>query len=275
MSGDSFWEQWKTDPEGDDKPAGEPAPAPGAPVDADVLAAWLKSLPPNDPLAPPPSAERPAAEEKPAAPWPPAQPVDPFASSDSGTVDDWDLVFDEPPGAAGIRVSPPVYGQQAEPQPAADFGSPAAPPEAPAGGFDAVPPPAAPAQPAPAASPFGPAPPAPQPVQPSPDLQPLRLEVTMGRRTIEQEITGEALIGRPDVTRGIHPEIDLRLDDAVSRRHAKIFVQDGKYILTDLNSTNGTMHNRRLLQAEAQVPLQAGDVVEVGEITQIKVIEAP
>jgi pSer/pThr/pTyr-binding forkhead associated (FHA) protein len=89
------------------------------------------------------------------------------------------------------------------------------------------------------------------------------------------EIKGEGLIGRPDATRGIHPEIDLRLDDAVSRRHAKIFMRGAHYVLTDLNSTNGTRLNGQWVQAEAEVPLKAGDEIEVGELTVIRVLEAP
>ncbi|HTE20706.1 MAG TPA: FHA domain-containing protein, partial [Armatimonadota bacterium] len=104
---------------------------------------------------------------------------------------------------------------------------------------------------------------------------PLRLEINTGRRTVEKMIQGEALIGRPDTTRGIHPEIDLRLDDAVSRRHAKIFVRNGQYVLTDLNSTNGTRHNEQWLQPEVEVPLAPGDEIEVGEATLIRVLEAP
>ncbi|MBM3460392.1 MAG: FHA domain-containing protein, partial [Armatimonadetes bacterium] len=103
----------------------------------------------------------------------------------------------------------------------------------------------------------------------------LKLEVSIGRRVIEQVLQGEALIGRPDSTRGIHPEIDLRLDDAVSRRHAKIFPRNGGYILKDLNSTNGTRFNRRYLQAEEEVALRSGDEIEVGEMTVIRVVEAP
>ena len=89
------------------------------------------------------------------------------------------------------------------------------------------------------------------------------------------EDRGEALIGRPDATRGIHPEIDLRMDDAVSRRHAKIFVKNGVYVLTDLNSTNGTRYNREWVQPEKEFVLKAGDEIEVGELTLIRVIEAP
>lgn len=263
MSGDKFWDQWNSASEEEPQKPAEPAASgePAAPVDADVLAAWLKSLPPNDPLVPPPTHDAPRAAETAAPSWPPEQPVDPFAGGASSSGDDWDLVFDPPPGAAGVAVTPPVYG------------TPSAAPKAP--DEPALPDLIIPADPEPAISPFGPAPPAPAPPPPAAGQRPLRLEINLGKRTLEQDIHGEALIGRPDATRGIHPEIDLRLDDAVSRRHAKIFVEEGKFMLTDLNSTNGTLHNRKLIPAEVHVPLQTGDVIEVGEMTQIRVLEAP
>jgi pSer/pThr/pTyr-binding forkhead associated (FHA) protein len=104
---------------------------------------------------------------------------------------------------------------------------------------------------------------------------PLVLDVTIRGRTTQQRIQGEALIGRPDLTRGVRPELDLRLDDAVSRRHAKIFVRDEKYVLTDLNSTNGTRYNGEWLVPENEVVLKAGDEIEIGEQSVLRVIEAP
>ena len=127
----------------------------------------------------------------------------------------------------------------------------------------------------PPASPFGPPVPPVAPPQETLQAPIMRVELRTGRRTTEIDIRGEALIGRPDATRGIHPEIDLRLDDAVSRRHAKIFMRGNHYVLTDLNSTNGTRLNGQWVQAEAEVPLKAGDEIEVGELSVIRVLEAP
>jgi hypothetical protein len=283
LSQDKFWEQWggsagpagATDPEGTPPAAAAEPEKPGG-VDADVLSAWLQSLPPNDPVVPQP-VERPAQAEKPAEPavWPPPQPVDPFAgvaASAGVNASDWDLAFDDEvvPAvpAAPVAAAPPTsgaglgdfsVGASAGPVPAANPFAPAPAPEA------AAPPP----------MPFGPPPP---PAPPSPEVleaPPLKLVITTGRRTVEQTVQGEALIGRPEPTRGLHPEIDLRLDDAVSRRHAKIFRREGRYVLTDLNSTNGTRYNREWLQPEVEVTLKAGDEIEVGEITLIRVVEAP
>jgi hypothetical protein len=195
--------------------------------------------------------------------------VDPFAgiqgSPNTALPEDWDLAFDEPapsaaPAAPGAGLTDFALGGLAGPTPAGDPFAPGAPGASPA--------PAAP-------SPFGPPPPPAPPPAEALQAPPLRLAITIGRRTTEQNVQGEALIGRPDATRRIHPEIDLRQDDAVSRRHAKIFVRNGRYVLTDLNSTNGTRYNNEWVQPEIEVPLKPGDTIEVGEQTLIKVLEAP
>lgn len=295
MSQDKFWEQWGSSPAQPAEKPEETAKGPDAAkqesvggVDSDVLSAWLQALPPHDPVVPPvpptPPPSQPGSGGDLSETWPPAAPVDPFAGiQGSSTASDWDLAFDDdvvPP------VTPIPAPEPAAPAPgvgefAVDLGGLAGPvpggnpfaPEAPAA---AAAPAAAPAAPAPpVVSPFGPPPPPAAPPQEVLEAAPLKLVITTGRRTVEQNIQGEALIGRPDATRGIHPEIDLRLDDAVSRRHAKIYVKGGQYVLTDLNSTNGTRHNRQWLQPEVEVPLKAGDEIEVGELTLIRVLEAP
>lgn len=49
--------------------------------------------------------------------------------------------------------------------------------------------------------------------------------------------------------------------DTVSRFHAKLFRQNGEVYLTDLNSTNGTKVNGRLLNVQESVKLSSGDCV--------------
>ena len=312
LSSDKFWEQWSSGAppggqpsEADKKP--EPA-ASSSSVDDDILAAWLKALPPNE-MADPPGGVAPAPAANPselAAMWPPAAPVDPFAGISkttggaAGAATDWDLALDldasgsVPPPAPPPPPAPLAPASPVAPPPAAagsglgDFSLgvaglsgpvPAANPFAPPPDRAAVPPPA-PAgipgvPPPPPVSPFGPPVPPAAPPEAALGAPLLRVEVRTGRRAVEVEIKGEGLIGRPDATRGIHPEIDLRLDDAVSRRHAKIFMRGSHYVLTDLNSTNGTRLNGQWVPAEAEVPLKAGDEIEVGELTVIRVIEAP
>jgi len=86
----------------------------------------------------------------------------------------------------------------------------------------------------------------------------------------EFSISGdESIIGRWDADNGIFPDIDLDSYDQeakVSRRHARILHQDGKYSVEDLGSTNGTYVNRgrRLLPGNAQ-QLDDGDEIIVGK----------
>src|SRR5664280_2242437 len=49
----------------------------------------------------------------------------------------------------------------------------------------------------------------------------------------------------------------------VSKQHAKLFFRDGRYIVTDLNSTNGTYVNRRRIQ-QATV-ITEGDRIYIGD----------
>jgi hypothetical protein len=64
-------------------------------------------------------------------------------------------------------------------------------------------------------------------------------------------------IGR-DATNGV------AINDAeVSRKHARLMFQGGKYVLEDLGSTNGTFVNGQRLAGP--VVLKSGDVVSLGE----------
>ncbi len=52
----------------------------------------------------------------------------------------------------------------------------------------------------------------------------------------------------------------------VSRIHAKIEKRAQGYFLTDLNSTNGTFLNDRLLEVNETVPLKVGDAVRFADV---------
>jgi FHA domain len=76
-------------------------------------------------------------------------------------------------------------------------------------------------------------------------------------------------IGRWDADGGVFPDVDLDSDDPeakVSRKHARISVQNGHYEIEDLGSTNGTFVNRgpRLKPGQRQ-PLNDGDEIIVGK----------
>jgi len=88
----------------------------------------------------------------------------------------------------------------------------------------------------------------------------------------------ESNIGRWDADNGIFPEIDLDAHDAqakVSRRHARILFERGKFLIEDLGSTNGTFVNRgrRLLPGDPH-QLNDGDEIIVGKtFLRFKIIE--
>ncbi len=66
------------------------------------------------------------------------------------------------------------------------------------------------------------------------------------------------LIGRDD-------SVDLVLpDNFVSSKHAKIFQAEGNWWVQDLNSTNGTMLNGKLINSLAK--LNYGDLIQIGNI---------
>ncbi|MCC2668443.1 MAG: Serine/threonine protein kinase [Armatimonadetes bacterium] len=101
----------------------------------------------------------------------------------------------------------------------------------------------------------------------------LTLAVTAESRTSTITISESALIGREDPELQQVPEIDLSDDDAVSRRHARIFRGGGRFWLRDLDSTNGTSLNGNWLEPGANAALQVGDLIELGEISRLRVVE--
>lgn len=63
---------------------------------------------------------------------------------------------------------------------------------------------------------------------------------------------------------GRDPSCGIRLDDpSISRRHALIVNQEGRWILTDLGSRHGTRLNSASVQPNVPIPLSHGDRLEV------------
>jgi pSer/pThr/pTyr-binding forkhead associated (FHA) protein len=83
---------------------------------------------------------------------------------------------------------------------------------------------------------------------------------------VEQwELTDKAqIIGRGE-------QADIRLkDDRLSRQHCAVSLKDGKYIVADLKSTNGTwLNNERITEA----PLKANDRLRIGQTVLLFVNE--
>ncbi len=107
-----------------------------------------------------------------------------------------------------------------------------------------------------------------------PDAQP-RLVVLRGlKRNVEYPIyEGHNFIGRAD-----EKPVDIDLDDQEppdrvwsSRQHSLITFEDGRLLIEDLNSSNGTFVNRARIYPGQKRELAVGDVVQIGTV-QMKVI---
>jgi FHA domain-containing protein len=137
-----------------------------------------------------------------------------------------------------------------------------------------VAPPTAPGiEPAPAAE-TAEAAPAAAPAALPPDAQP-RLIVLRGlKRNVEYPLyEGHNFIGRAD-----EKPVDIDLDDQEppdrvwsSRQHALVTFEQGKLVIEDLNSANGTFVNRVRIYPGQKRDLAVGDVLQVGTV-QMKVI---
>lgn len=79
----------------------------------------------------------------------------------------------------------------------------------------------------------------------------------------------DLVLGRYDPGSNL-PTVDLTPYNAgglgVSRRHARLMVQNDMYLIEDLNSTNGTWINQQRLPAGKQHGLQNGDLLQLGQL---------
>ncbi len=88
----------------------------------------------------------------------------------------------------------------------------------------------------------------------------------------EFDLSGKdsVVIGREDAVSNIFPDVDLTPhggeEGGVSRLHARIFVENGQYMLEDENSTNFTFLNRQRLAGKAPTPLHDNDEVKLGRV---------
>ncbi len=78
------------------------------------------------------------------------------------------------------------------------------------------------------------------------------------------------VIGREDAVSNIYPDVDLSPhggeEGGVSRLHARIFYENGQYLLEDENSTNFTYLNRQKLAGKTPTPLHDNDEVRLGRV---------
>ena len=88
----------------------------------------------------------------------------------------------------------------------------------------------------------------------------------------EFDLSGKdnVLIGREDAVSNIFPDVDLTPhggeEGGVSRMHARIFSENGQYMLEDEDSTNFTFLNRQKLAPKTPTPLHDNDEIKLGRI---------
>ncbi|WCO65038.1 FHA domain-containing protein [Iamia majanohamensis] len=79
-------------------------------------------------------------------------------------------------------------------------------------------------------------------------------------------------VDREVITAGRHPDSDIFLDDiTVSRRHAEVRREDGRLVVRDVGSLNGTYLNRERIE---QGELHDGDTIQVGKFKLVYVAGA-
>lgn len=77
--------------------------------------------------------------------------------------------------------------------------------------------------------------------------------------------SSQVFLGRPTERESV--DLDLKPDLKVSRRHGRIWMDDGRYFVEDLGSTRGTVVNKVEIKGRGPQPLTFGDVVGMGETT--------
>src|SRR2546421_436243 len=134
---------------------------------------------------------------------------------------------------------------------------------------------------APAEAPATSAPPAPAPepalaaipdptMAAAPPALSARLIVEADNQEFDLSGKDNIMIGREDAVSNIFPDVDLTPhggeEGGVSRLHARIFVDNGQYMLEDENSTNFTFLNRQRLAGKTPTPLNDNDEIKLGRV---------
>ena len=109
-----------------------------------------------------------------------------------------------------------------------------------------------------------------QALAPAPTGLHARLLVEADNQEFDLSGKDNIVIGREDPASNIYPDIDLTPhggeEGGVSRKHARIFVQNGQYMVEDQDSTNFTFVNRQRLAARTPTPLNDNDEVRLGRV---------
>jgi hypothetical protein len=111
---------------------------------------------------------------------------------------------------------------------------------------------------------------APAPVAAVPSNLNARLIVEADNQEFDLGGKDNILIGREDAVSNIFPDVDLTPnggeEGGVSRMHARIFADNGQYMIEDENSTNFTFVNRQRLAPKTPTALHDNDEIKLGRV---------
>ena len=97
-----------------------------------------------------------------------------------------------------------------------------------------------------------------------------QIVVHIGRMSAPFDLTKDVTtLGRPDSALSYYPDVEIEMDDAVSRRHCEIVKREDGYYLVDTGSTNGTRLNGETLTSHQEHLLAHGDRIHLGDRTEI------
>jgi len=114
------------------------------------------------------------------------------------------------------------------------------------------------------------APAAPVAMPAAPTAMSARLIVEADNQEFDLSGKDNVVIGREDAVSNIFPDVDLTPhggeEGGVSRLHARIFIDNGQYMIEDENSTNFTFLNRQRLAGKTPTPLHDSDEIKLGRV---------
>jgi len=132
-----------------------------------------------------------------------------------------------------------------------------------------VPPASAPVAAPPAQEPAM-APAAPSAIPAAPAAMSARLIVEADNQEFDLSGKDNVVVGREDAVSNIFPDVDLTPhggeEGGVSRLHARIFIENGQYMIEDENSTNFTFVNRQRLAGKTPTLLHDNDEIKLGRV---------
>jgi pSer/pThr/pTyr-binding forkhead associated (FHA) protein len=104
----------------------------------------------------------------------------------------------------------------------------------------------------------------------APSTATARLIVEADNQEFDLSGKDNIFVGREDAVSNIFPDVDLTPhggeEGGVSRQHARIFLENGQYMLEDENSTNYTFLNRQKLAPKTPTPLHDNDEIRLGRV---------